>query len=92
MSLGDFHDAQFLATVASAEAALGETVRAGLFSPETELEFDWLERYESGRALIEDAESWEGCRVPRSVARRILRAAPPVDIWEHVVLRRFRAL
>lgn len=86
-SLGDFDDAEFFATVAATEAGLEAT---GLYELEAELEFDWLERYESGVELLADVEEWEGCRIPADVAERVRTAEPPVDIWERVVLRRFR--
>jgi hypothetical protein len=88
VSLGELEDAEFMELVAVTEAGLEET---GLFRLETELEFDWLERYESGAELLEDVKEWEGCRVPPAVAERVRAAEPPVDIWERVVLRRFRA-
>jgi hypothetical protein len=90
-SLGDLDDAEFMETVAQTEAALDETVAEGLFVFETELEFDWLERFDSGEELIEDVESWGDVRIPTRVAARILSAEPPIDLWERVVLRRFRA-
>ena len=91
VSLGDFDDAEFMETVAATEARLAETIAAGLFTPEAELEFDWLERFDSGAELIEAANDWDGCRVPAAVEKRIQEAGGPVDIWERVVLRRFRA-
>lgn len=87
-SLGDLEDAEFLEIVAATEAPLWES---DLFSLEAELEFDWLERFDSAEALIEDVESWEGCRMPADVAARVRDAEPPIDVWERVVLRRFRA-
>jgi hypothetical protein len=89
VSLGVFDDSEFMELVAATEAGLEE---AGVFTLETQLEFDWLERYESGDELLADVEEWEGCRVPPAVAERIQAAEPPLDIWEHVVLRRFRAI
>ena len=91
-SLGSFDDAEFFGIVAGTEGELDQTVREGLFTPETEIQFDWLERYERGEDLLEDVKTWEGCRVPRGVAARIRAADPPVDIWERVVLKRFRSL
>jgi hypothetical protein len=88
VSLGEFDDAEFMELVAVTEAGLEET---GLFMLETELEFDWLERYESGEELLEDVKEWEGFRVPLAVAERVRGAEPPLDIWERVVLRRFHA-
>jgi hypothetical protein len=74
--------------VRGAEARILET---GLFEHETETEFDWLERYDDPAQLLADVkEGWEGCRIPADVEARIRKAEPPVDIWERVVLRRFR--
>jgi SAM-dependent methyltransferase len=88
VSLGDFDDEEFFEVVRATERPLAETA---LFVLEDEIEFDYLERYDNGSELLEDVKSWEGCRVPRSLAKAIREAEPPVDIWERVVLRRFSA-
>lgn len=89
-SLGDFDDAEFMGIVAAAEAKLEET---GLFARLSKVEFDYRERYDDPRELIEDVrDGWEGCRIPPELERRILAAGEPVDVWENVVLRRFRAV
>jgi SAM-dependent methyltransferase len=88
VSLGDFDDEEFFEIVDATDRPLAES---DLFELEQELEFDYLERWEDGEELLEDVEGWAGCRVPRDVAKRIREAEPPVDIWERVVLRRFRA-
>jgi hypothetical protein len=85
-SLGEFDDAEFWEIVAATEAPLAAT---DLFVWEAEIEFDWLERFDSGAGLLQDVKSWDGCHVPRALATRIRKAEPPVDIWERVVLRRF---
>jgi hypothetical protein len=90
-SLGEFDDSEFMDTVAQTEAALNETVTEGLFAFEVEVEFDWLERFDSGEELIEDVESWGDVRIPKDLAERIRGAEPPIDLWERVVLRRFHA-
>jgi hypothetical protein len=88
-SLGDFDDAEFQELVRTAEARIRET---RLFEHDTELEFDWLERYDDAEQLLVDIkEDWDGCHVPADVEARIRAAEAPVDIWERVVLRRFRA-
>jgi hypothetical protein len=88
-SLGEFDDAEFMRIVANAEA---EIERSGLFERESEVEFDYLERYDDPVQLLEDIkEDWEGCSVPPDLEARILQADGPVDIWERVVLRHFRA-
>jgi hypothetical protein len=88
-SLGDFDDAEFQDLVKTAEARILET---GLFEHEAETEFDWLERYDDPAELLADVtDGWDGCRIPPDLEERIRSAEPPVDIWERVVLRRFRA-
>jgi len=88
ISLGDFEDGAFFEIVRATERPLAET---DLFIFEKELEFDYLERYERGEELLETVREWESCEVPPTVADAIRAATPPVDIWERVVLRRFRA-
>ena len=86
-SLGEFDDAEFMQLVASAEAKIQDS---GLFAFDSEVAFDYRERYDDAAELIEDIEEdWEGCTIPRELERRILSAGEPVDIWERVVLRRF---
>jgi len=86
-SLGEFEDTGFMEIVSAAEATI---VDSGLFGLESELEFDYRERYEDAAELIEDVkDGWEGCAIPPELERRILSAGEPVDIWERVVLRRF---
>ena len=88
-SLGEFDDAEFMGIVAAGEQKLE---RSGLFEHDSELEFDYLERYDDPAELLEDIrEGWEGCRIPAGLEKRILAADGPVDIWERVVLRRFVA-
>jgi hypothetical protein len=88
-SLGEFDDAEFMQIVANAEA---EVERSGLFTRVSEVEFDYLERYDDAAELLEDIrDGWDGCRIPAELEKRILEAGEPVDIWERVVLRRLRA-
>lgn len=88
VSLGDFDDAEFMELVASAEANF-----AGLFTLEAEVQFDYLEHFDDPGELIEVVRTdWDGCHIPPDLESRIRAADPPVDIWERVALRRFRAL
>src|SRR5688572_23875514 len=89
VSLGELDDAEFMTLVEETEAPLMET---DLFSLEEEVEFDWLERFDSGDELIEAVSSWEWTQVPPDVAERARAVEGPVDIWERVVLRRYRAV
>ena len=87
-SLGDFDDSEFQRIVSDAEGVLQ---RSGLFEWESELEFDYLERYDDPAQLLEDIEDeWDGCSVPPDLEARIRATDGPVDLWERVVLRRFR--
>lgn len=92
VDLGAFSDREFFATVRATEAGLDQTVREGLFAAETELEFNFLERFETAEELLEAVADWQGCTVPSRLRGRIRSAAPPIDIRERVVLRRLRAL
>ena len=86
-SLGEFDDSEFMKLVADAECVVEGS---GLFQRESELEFDYLERYDDPAQLLQDIEEgWDGCTVPPAVEARIREADQPVDIWERVVLRRF---
>ena len=86
-TLGDFDDSEFMRLVADAEGILEGS---GLFERDSELEFDYLERYDDPAQLLEDIEQgWEGCTVPPELAVRIRESDGPVDVWERVVLRRF---
>jgi hypothetical protein len=88
-SLGEFDDAEFMQIVANAEA---EIERSGLFTRVSEVEFDYLERYDDPAELLEDIrDGWDGCRIPAELEKRILEAGEQIDIWERVVLRRLRA-
>ena len=88
-SLGEFDDAEFQELVRTAEARILET---RLFDHDTEVEVDWLERYDDPAQLLVDIkEDWDGCHVPAELEAKIRAAEPPVDVWERVVLRRFRA-
>src|SRR5687767_5278112 len=88
VSLGDFEDEEFFDIVRATERPLAETE---LFVLDREIEFDYLERYDSAEELLEDVGEWEGCRIPRELAKAVRETEPPVDIWERVVLRRFSA-
>lgn len=88
-SLGEFDDAEFMELVANGEA---EIERSGLFKQESQVEFDYLERYDNPAQMLDVIrEDWETCKVPAELETRILETDGPVDIWERVVLRRFRA-
>ena len=73
----------------NAEARLAEAVAAGLYSLETETEFDFLQHFDDADELFAAQE--DPALVKPALARRIRAAPPPLVIREHVVVRRFRA-
>ncbi len=87
-SLGELDDSEFWELVTATEAPLWEL---DLFALDDELEFDWLERFDSADELIEAIASWESSHIPPELAERARSVEGPIDIWERVVLRRFRA-
>ncbi len=90
--LARFDGSEFWATVRATEAGLDETVRAGLFAPEAELEFDVLDRFDTVEEALAKAESMRGYRVPPGSRRRVRAAAAPIDIRHRLLLRRLRGL
>lgn len=73
------------------ERELRTTVRAGLFEPLAELDFEIVHRHDDARELIEELEEWEEAWISTRVRRRILASHPPIDVTEHLVLRTYRA-
>jgi hypothetical protein len=72
----------------NAEARLAEAVAAGLYSLETETEFDFLQHFDDADGLFAAQE--DPALVKPALARRIRAAPPPLVIREHVVVGRFR--
>jgi hypothetical protein len=89
--LGRLDETDFLSTVRATEDRLEETVLEGLFEHEAELEFDWIERYDTGAEALETVSEWEGYRVPEALAERMRQATGPVDVRERITVRRLRA-
>ena len=90
--LGRLDETDFLATVRATEARLEELVAEGLFRHEKRVEFDWVERFDSGEEALETVGEWEGYCVPPALAERMRAHRGPVDVRERVVSRALQRL
>jgi hypothetical protein len=87
--IGIIEEPEFTAVdLPNAERCLGEAVDAGLYTLETETEFDFLQHFDDADELFAAQE--DPALVKPALARRIRAARPPLVIREHVVVRRFR--
>jgi hypothetical protein len=73
----------------NAETRLEETIRAGLYELEAEIEFNVLQHFDDVEELLDVNE--ERLAAQPVLRRRIRAAPPPLVTREHVVFRRFRA-
>lgn len=87
--LGPLDERAFFAEVRATER---ELARSGLFEHETEVELDVIERYHTHDQLRDSLAEWETARMSKRLEARVRRAEPPIDLREHLVLRRFRAV
>src|SRR5919201_3084546 len=85
--LGRFGEREFFSLVRRTERELARTVDEGLFEPEAERPFLWVERYDHANELLEAVEAWEGVTIAAALRRRILRAVPPLETREHAIVR-----
>jgi hypothetical protein len=87
--IGIIEEPEFTAVhLPNAERCLSDAVAAGLYTLETETEFDFLQHFDDADELVAAQE--DPALVKPALARRIRAAPPPLVIREHVVVRRFR--
>ena len=87
--LGRIDEREFFGIVRSSEHALES---CGVFELEAGVEHDVVERFDTVEEFFEIVGEREGTRIPARLASRVRAAAPPIDLRENVVFRRFRAL
>ena len=73
----------------NAEACLADAISAGLYTLETEVEFDLLQHFDEANDLLAARE--EILVEQRDLVHWIRNATPPLVTREHCVLRRLRA-
>jgi hypothetical protein len=72
----------------NAEACLTDAISAGLYTLETEIEFDLLQHFDEANDLLVARE--QILVEQRDLVHRIRKARPPLVTREHCVLRRLR--
>jgi hypothetical protein len=87
--LGRIDERPFFDVVRAMDETLEELVDEGMFAPQAELEFDFLERYERRRDLLDHLDERDDCCVPPVLRHRIEQAEPPLDARVRAVLRRY---
>jgi hypothetical protein len=90
--LGRLDETEFRAYADKVNRALEETISAGLFADDGELELEVVHRLDSAAELLEEVETWTGTTVPTALRRRLKRSTPPFDVQEGARLRRLRVL
>jgi hypothetical protein len=88
--LGVVDERQFFTLVRATDRELQRAVREGLFALEAETELDVIERFHTSEELFETVDEWEDIHLSKRLRGRILRAVPPIDFHERLVLRRYR--
>ncbi len=88
--LGYLDEREFRAYADRVNAALEETIKAGLFAPEREVVFDVVHRYNGVDELVAEMKTWTGTSIPAALHRRLQRSNPPFDIRQSARLRRLR--
>ena len=88
--LGVVDEREFFRAVRATERELDRVVAEGLFDPETQTELPVIERFETLEELWETVEEWGDIHFSKRLRARIERSAPPIDLHERLVLRRYR--
>lgn len=90
--LGRLDEREFRAVADRVNAALEETIRAGLFAHERDVLLEVVHRFNEAPALLAEVATWTGTRVPTALQRRLKRSAPPFEVREGAKLRRLLVL
>jgi hypothetical protein len=90
--LGRLDEREFRAFTDRVNSVLEETIEAGLFAHESQVEFIVAHRFDHAPALLAELKTWTGTTVPSRLLRRLERSAPPFEVHEGARLRRLRTL
>jgi hypothetical protein len=91
-ALGRLDERAFRAVADRVNLALEETIRAGLFAHDCEVDLDVVHRFNEAAELLAEVGTWTGTTVPAALRRCLRRARPPFDVHEGARLRRLRVL
>jgi hypothetical protein len=89
--LGVVDEREFFRLVRLTERERDKVVAEGLFSLDAETELDVIERFDTVEELFETVAEWGDIHLSKRLRARIERSAPPIDLHERLVLRRYRA-
>lgn len=89
--LGRVDMQEWVRTIEAVDALIARSVEAGLYAIEDERRFLVTDSWDSGPECAEMIAGWQGTRLPRPLARRIVAASPPLTIEQEVRLRLLRA-
>lgn len=89
--LGTVDQSQVWERFARADPGVETAVREGLYTLETELELDVIERFDSKENLIATINERDDWHMTRQLAARLEAADPPIDGRDRLRLRKYRA-
>ena len=89
--LGTVDQSRVWERFARADPGVETAVREGLYTLETELELDVIERFDSKENLIATINERDDWHMTRQLAARLEAADPPIDGHDRLRLRRYRA-
>ena len=90
--LGVVDERDFFRLVRRTEREVERAVAEGLFGLDAQTELGVIERFDTRDELWETVDEWGDIHFSKRLRGRIMRAAPPIDLHEWLVLRRYRAL
>jgi hypothetical protein len=90
--LGTLDMREWLKTIEAVDELVARTVDDRLYVIENEQRFLVTDTFESGRELVETVSGWQGTRISRALAERVVAARPPVYVHQEVRLRLLRAI
>jgi len=88
--LGTLDMREWLKTIEAVDELVARTVDGGLYVIEHEQRFLVTDTFESGRELVETVSGWQGTRISRTLADRVVAAPPLVCVHQEVRLRLLR--
>lgn len=88
--LGVVDERQFFRLVRATEREVRRVVGERLFVAEAETELEVVERFDTVAELFDTEAEWGNIHFSKKLQARIARAAPPIDLQERLVLRRYR--
>ncbi len=90
--LGRLDERAFRAVADRVNLALEETIRAGLFAHDRNVDLDVVHRFNGAAELLAEVGTWTGTAVPTALRQRLTQSRPPFDVHEGARLRRLRVL